>query len=175
MTDYIFPSGGPEGIAAKIKNITRYQLALLRASLDIKYPKPKPPTEDTDLGTVENPMHPDYLAAVEAWNFAQQNRLNVVVLHACVVIDETLVVDSLAKLDIQVTETRLFMESIGLPAVDETTYERDVFSVDNSPLVRFLYLIAAGGDAKRLMDVLDIIGRSLDSREVTQAAAASAF
>ena len=171
MTEHTFPTG----ITVAIKPTTRYQLALLRASLDIKYPKPPPPTEETELGVVENPVHPDYLDAVDVWSLAQQNRLNVVVLHACVSIDEAIVTESLAHLDQQVAETRAFMKSIGLPAVEETTYERDVFSVDNSPLIRFLYLIAAGGDAKKLMDVLDIIGRSLDSREVIQAVAASMF
>jgi len=175
MTEYTFQRGGPEGITVQIKNITRYQCAMLRSALDVKYPKPSPPIEETNLGPVANPSHPDYIAEVEAWSVAQQNRLNVVVLHACVTADAALVASTLAQLDADIAETRVFMESVGLQSDIETTYERDVFSVDDSPLVRFLYLVAAAGDAKYLMDVLDIIGRSLDSREVTQQAVANMF
>ena len=175
MYDYVFPCGGPEGIPAKIKSITRYQIALLRASLDIKYPKPKPPIEDTDLGPVENPMNPEYIDAVKAWNQGQNDKLNILTLHACVVIDDSIISASLKKLDDQVAETRQFMEAIGLPSVDETPYERDVFSVDNSSLVRFLYLVVAGNEYRNLVQVMAIIAQSLESREVAQAAAAATF
>lgn len=163
MEQYTFPNG----IAIQIKYINRYQVALLRAGLDTKYPKPAPPVNSTEtLGDIANPDDPAYALALSEWETRQGQRLELMVLRACCapVEDPETVAQRLADLDANTAAVQALMTELGVPAAP-TSYEEYILAFDASDAMRYLYLVAAGGDPAEINTVLGMIGDTVDRTE----------
>lgn len=170
----------PNGHTVTIRPVNRYETTLMRVALDKQYPPPAPPTQEVpDLGAVANPDDPAHEKALREWEILQSARLSQLVLKYAVDlgIDNQTIAARLAAFDEEANRVRAYLQEQGMDASDGTAFDGALFTEIPDPTgkLRYLNLIAAGGDINEISILSGFVIDLLDSQEATIKAAMRTF
>ncbi len=153
-----------------ISNWQRIQLAQ-RATRELRSEVPTPPVYHDDFGgaPTPNPSDPAYIAAMSEHQAKIGGRVFRWAAHMALVVDNATVADGLAAHQQEVDELAAFLAELP-PEEGDTTEELDHFLEGASDKVRWLLLVAAGGDTMALTEwILKLYNAGLDMEAVADA------